>query len=178
MVGIENFVGALENFGKFTIDFFKDEHSMYIATFVLFFFMLYGILLAIIGKVPSMSDDGKVNRYGKAVSIAIAAISTASIYKVGGVVTAKDIVTKVLVPYGVFAGAILAFVFFAIIYFGMGNKEEGKWNLAVVYAGLATAIAGYFASKPMVQALGWIIGFIGLILYTSSAGLLKEEKKK
>jgi hypothetical protein len=65
-----------------------------------------------------------------------------------------------------------------LIYFGLGNKEEGRWHLAVIGAGFIMAIVGFIVSRPMVQALGWLIGIIGLILYISSAGLLTESKEK
>jgi len=178
---MQNFINVFENSGRFLIDFFSDVNSMYIATFIFFTVLIYVIILAIIGKVPGLGTEKKANQYGKVVSLAMALISSVSIFRLGYDKTAKDVVTKILVAYGVFAGAVMALLFFAVIYFGLGNKEEGRWHLAVLGSGLSMAIAGYFISKPMVQALGWLVGVIGIILYISTAGVLPEsthESKK
>jgi len=173
-----NFIRAFEGFGQYLYNFFGNVDSMYAATFIFFMFLIYSILLALVGKVPSLGDGKKANRYGKGVALAIAAVSTFSIFRLGQDKVAQQIVTEVLTTYGIFAGVVMAFLFFGVIYFGLGNKEEGRWHLGVIASGFAMAVAGYTISKPMVQGLGWFIGVIGLILYISTAGLLTEASSK
>jgi hypothetical protein len=175
---VHNFVNAFESLGRYIFNSFNNIDSMYMATFIFFTILIYAILLATIGRVPGLGDDKKANKYGKGVSIAIALITSFGIFRLGAGRTAKDVVTQVLTTYGIFAGAVLALLFFAIIYYGLGNKEEGRWHLAVIGAGFFMAVAGFFISMPMVQATGWLIGIIGLILYISTAGLLSEATEK
>ncbi|MCB9359514.1 hypothetical protein H6503_06300 [Candidatus Woesearchaeota archaeon] len=158
-------------------EFFQNINSMYIASFVVLTVLFYAIILAIIGKVPGLGTESKANRYGKAVSLAISLISTIAIFKVGQTENLGEVVSNVIRPFGIYAGVVLSIFFFAIIYFGLGNKEEGRWHIAVIGIGFSMAIAGYFITKPSVQAVGWLIGVIGLILYISSAGLLTEASE-
>ncbi|MFT4304093.1 MAG: hypothetical protein ACMXYG_06000 [Candidatus Woesearchaeota archaeon] len=174
---VQNYVNAFENTGRFIINFFQDDHSMYIASFVVMTVLFYAIILAIIGKVPGLGNDSKANRYGKATALTISLVSTFGIFRVGQTDNIREVVTNVLTPFGVYAGVVLSIFFFAIIYFGMGNKEEGRWHIAVIGIGFSMAISGYFVSSPNVQAIGWLIGIIGLILYISSAGLLTEASE-
>jgi len=154
---------------------------MYIATFVLFTVLIYAIILAVIGKIPGLGAEKKANRSGKVVALTISLISTISMFKLGYGKTAEGVVSNILNVYGIFAGAMMALLFFAIIYFGLGDKEEGRWHLAVIGAGFSMAVAGFFISQPMIHALGWLVGIVGLILYISTTGVLSEathESKK
>jgi len=175
---VENFIKAFESTGKFLFSLFEDVNSMYAATFLLTLLLLYALILALIGRSPGFGDGKKANKYGKALAFVIALTSTFSMFRLGADRTAQEIVVRTLTTYGIFAGAVLAFLFFAILYFGLGNKEEGRWHLAIIGSGLAMAVVGFIVSLGMVQALGWLIGIIGLILYISSAGLLSEVTDK
>jgi len=174
----QNFINAFENFGQFLYHSLNDTQSMYAASFILIAVLLYALMLALVTKLPMFTVDGKANGYGKALSLVFSLLCTLAMFKLTEGQSAKDVVTQALKMYGVFAGAVLAILFFAIIFFGFGKKEEGRWQLTVTMAGFAMALSGYFISVPMVQATGWLIGIIGLILYISSAGIIAEAKIK
>ena len=125
-----------------------------------------------------MGDNGKANKYGKVLSFTIALISTLSLYYIGKETSMQDVILKILPIYGVFAGAMLAILFFMIIYFGFRSKEGGRWELAVLGSGFMMAVVGYFITRPTIQSIGWIIGIVGLILYISSTGLLQDTIKE
>jgi hypothetical protein len=175
---VQNFVNVFESYGRYLYNFFNNVDSMYVATFIFFSILIYAIMLSVIGRISGLGTDQKANKYGKVVALAIALITSFATFKLGPGTNAKDIVSKVLVTYGIFAGAVLSLLFFAIIYYGLGNKEEGRWHLSVIGAGFLMVVFGFFISKPMVQATGWLIGIVGLILYISTAGLLSEATDK
>lgn len=177
MPDITNFVNAFENFGRFLFNSIQDVSSVYFATFIFLTFLIYAIVLAIIGRVPGLGDTNKANRYGKVVAFVIAIISTISIYYLGKGNDMESVIRRVLPMYGIFGGAIIAILFFGIIYFGFSKKEEGRWQLALLGSGFLMAVVGYFITSPQTQSIGWVIGVIGLILYISSAGLIEESTK-
>lgn len=177
MPGIENFVNAFENLGKFLFFFFSDIKALYFATFLFFTILIYAILLAVIGNVPGFGEDKHANRFGKVVAFVIALISSLSIYMVGKERDMLDVINSVVPIYGVFGGAVLGILFFMIIVFGFRKKEEGSWQLALLGIGIIMAIVGYFLTAPSVQAFGWFGAIIGLILYISSTGLVGEAAK-
>jgi hypothetical protein len=178
LLDIDNFVNGFANIGKLIFYVISNLNALYFATFLFLLFLLYAIFLALISLVPGFGSEKKANKYGKVVAFTIALISCLSIYYFGKNNDMQAVVERVLPIYGIFGGAVLAIFFFGIIYFGFGNKEEGRWQLALAGSGLLLAISGYFITQPSVQALGWLAGAIGLILYISSIGIVKESKKE
>jgi hypothetical protein len=175
---VDNFISVFENLGSFLFEFLKDAKSMYFATFIFLLFLLYAIILAVIGRVPGMAgDDKKANRYGKVVSFTIALLSTMSIYQLGKTQDFFGVLSRVLPIYGIFGIVVMTLLFFMVIYFGFGHKEDGRWQLALLGSGFQLAVLGYLVSMPGMQSIGWLIGIGGLILYISSTGLVQEAAK-
>jgi len=135
------------------------------------FFLLFALILAIIGRVPGLGENNKTNRYGKVVAFTIALLSCIGIYMLNEGRDMLAVINEVLTVYTIFAGAVIAILLFGIIYFGFRHAEKGRWQLAMVGIGLLMAIAGYFITSPSVESIGWLLGILGLILYISSAGL-------
>ncbi|MBT3406917.1 hypothetical protein HN419_07215 [Candidatus Woesearchaeota archaeon] len=147
-------------------------------TVIFFFVLLYGILGAALGKVNIFKGgSGGLNKSGKLVAVSMAFLSLMAIFVgtgcKGGIGAAtctiqntQDTLFRLLAPFGVLGGLLIAIVTFLIIYKGFENESgEKSWKMGLAAAGLAMITAGMLMTKPNIMWWGWLMAIIAGIFW-------------
>jgi hypothetical protein len=121
MPDVSNFINAFETFGRTLFDSMSNMDSLFFIVFIVFFFLIFAMCVAIMTKLPIFSDGGKTNSQGKVLSFIIAIMATYGLffYKTQPNEVA---LTNLLNFFGIYSWVVLVVLVFAVIFFWVWRK--------------------------------------------------------
>jgi hypothetical protein len=164
-----NFGSSIGGLGQSIYTVLNNDYTVYAASFILFFILLYAIFAAALARVKVFQGEGAISRNGKMVAVALSLLSSMGVFVyMRGIHTAIERVNGTL---GWFGAVALAGLVFAITYFNIKTNEEG--TVARGAAFFATALAlllyGMFTDSKGAADLGALILLITAIWAAISA---------
>ena len=135
---------------------------VYGLAFLLYFMLFYGIYAAALKFVPTFAGDNGLNHQGKVVAIALSGLTLLSlfVFTKGNIMSVME---KLLGPFGVFGGLMLACLFAGITYFGItGANNSSTFAWVATAAAIGMIFAGLILTKDTLMSWGFLILLIAL----------------
>lgn len=149
-----------QTFGQLN-SFLNNTYIVYGLTFILLFVLFYAIFAAAMTKVKIFAGEHGLSKEGKIVGVALAALTNLSIFYFTVPPGPQEVLKQILPAFGIFGGAALGLVIFAIVYFGFGEASgDRNWRMGLAAAGVGMVLAGMITSSPNISAWGWLLALI------------------
>lgn len=158
--------GSVQRVFRNFFSYLQNKFVVFFLTFLLFFMLLYAIYAALAQRLRVFGGEQGLSRQGKILSVALAMLTTLSIFYFTRGKSMDQILKDVLEPFGVLGGLVIALVIFLLIYNGF-REDMGRGfaaTLALLLAGLTLVVVGAALTHPNIMSWGWIIAAIAILI--------------
>ncbi|MFH1505533.1 MAG: hypothetical protein ABIE94_00915 [archaeon] len=154
-------VDIFERLFRGLFNVFQNDYIMYGILVIMMFMLLYAVFRATLSRLKAFSGQ---DRQVKIMAFSMSAICCMGFFwyavAKGGV---KEVLTRFLTTFGLFGGIVVGAVVFMVVYFGLGDSDNKRWNWAMMAAGLGMLLVGSLISWPSIFGLGWALVLIGAL---------------
>lgn len=156
-----DFGSVIQNIGQHIYTLMQNTYTVYAATMILFFVLLYGVFAAGLSKVKVFQGDKGLGKNGKMVAVSLALLSDIGIFY--GIRSAETAIERVAGSIGFGGGVAFAFLIFAITYYNLKTSDAFSRAAAWVAGGLALLVWGMFADNQAAVSWGSFILIVAII---------------
>lgn len=157
---------ALDNAFRSFFSWMQSEYILFSITFVFLLVLFYAIFAAGLARVTAFGEGGRVNRYGKMVSLSMAVLADVGLLFVIASAPGESM-RRVLTAVGVFSAIAFSMLVFGVSY--LAFKGDSKtWPLTFFTTGLGMVVYGLLAGAESWFSFGWLFVIIGIIWFLLS----------